>query len=228
MTDFFDDPAFVRDLFDFVLAMGLEFAQAQVDAGADLIGVGDAAASLVGPQIYEEFVCPYEQKMVDGLHAMGTRVRLHICGNTRRILPGVGTSGLRHDRHRLDGAHGAGAAGNWSGGRAGRQHRPGQDAPQRHARDRLRRRWPSVTAGRPSVYRRRRLRSAPRHARGQPAIAARVRPVASIAWCGILGNREPRFGTSRAHRQGHKQYGFHEAVAHGVVNGAATVTWDAF
>ena len=90
MTDFYDDPAFVRDLFDFVFAMGLEFARAQVDAGADLIGVGDAAASLVGPQIYEEFVRPCEQKLVDGLHAMGTKVRLHICGNIRRILPGIG------------------------------------------------------------------------------------------------------------------------------------------
>jgi MtaA/CmuA family methyltransferase len=93
MTDFFDDPPFVRDLFDFVLAMGLEFARAQVDAGADLIGVGDAAASLVGPQIYEEFVCPYERKLIDGLHAMGAKVRLHICGNIRRILPGVGSLG---------------------------------------------------------------------------------------------------------------------------------------
>ncbi len=93
MTDFYDDPVFVRDLFDFVLAGGLEFARAQVDAGVDLIGVGDAAASLVGPQIYEEFVRPYEQRMVDGLHAMGARVRLHICGNIRRILPGVGSLG---------------------------------------------------------------------------------------------------------------------------------------
>jgi MtaA/CmuA family methyltransferase len=93
MTDFFDDPAFVRDLFDFVLAMELEFARAQVDAGVDLIGLGDAAASLVGPQIYEEFVRPCEQRMVDGLHAMGTKVRLHICGNIRRILAGVGSLG---------------------------------------------------------------------------------------------------------------------------------------
>ena len=93
MTDFYDDPAFVRDLFDFVLALELEFARAQVDAGVDLIGVGDAAASLVGPQIYEEFVRPYQQKMSDALHAMGTRVRLHICGNIRRILPGVGSLG---------------------------------------------------------------------------------------------------------------------------------------
>jgi uroporphyrinogen-III decarboxylase len=47
----------------------------------------------VGPQIYEEFVRPCEQKMVDGLHAMGTQVRLHICGNIRRILPGIGSLG---------------------------------------------------------------------------------------------------------------------------------------
>ncbi len=93
MTDFFDDPAFVRDLFEFVLAMELKFAQAQVDAGADIIGVGDAAASLTGPAIYEEFVLPYEKRMVDALHAMGTKVRLHICGNTRRILKGMGSLG---------------------------------------------------------------------------------------------------------------------------------------
>jgi MtaA/CmuA family methyltransferase len=93
MTDFYDDPAFVRDMFDFVLAMALEFARAQVDAGADLIGVGDAAASLVGPRIYDEFVRPYEQRLVDGLHAMGTKVRLHICGNIGRILPGIGSLG---------------------------------------------------------------------------------------------------------------------------------------
>ena len=71
----------------------MEFARAQVEAGVDLIGVGDAAASLVGPQIYEEFVRPYEQKLVDGLHAMGAKVRLHICGNIRRILPGIGSLG---------------------------------------------------------------------------------------------------------------------------------------
>ena len=93
MTDFFDDPAFVRDLFEFVVTMELRFAKAQVEAGIDVMGVGDAAASLVGPQIYEEFVWPYEKKLVDGLHALGTKVRLHICGNTRRILAGMGRLG---------------------------------------------------------------------------------------------------------------------------------------
>jgi MtaA/CmuA family methyltransferase len=93
MTDFFDDPIFVRDLFEFVIEMELRFARAQVAAGIDLMGVGDAAVSLVGPKIYNEFVWPYEKKLVDGLHALGTRVRLHICGNTSSILEGMGKLG---------------------------------------------------------------------------------------------------------------------------------------
>jgi MtaA/CmuA family methyltransferase len=93
MLDFFDDPAFVRDLFAFVVEMELRFAREQINAGADIIGVGDAAASLVGPQIYDEFVWPYEQKLVQGIHAMEGKVRLHICGNTRRILEGMGKLG---------------------------------------------------------------------------------------------------------------------------------------
>ncbi len=93
MLDFYDDPAFVRDLFEFVVEMELRFARVQIEAGADLIGVGDAAASLVGPHVYEEFVWPYEKKLVDGVHAMGGRVRLHICGNTKFALAGMGRLG---------------------------------------------------------------------------------------------------------------------------------------
>jgi len=93
MLDFHDDPAFVHDLFAFVVEMELQFARVQVEAGADLIGIGDAAASLVGPRIYEAFVWPHERRLVEGLHALGTRARLHICGNTRFALAGMGRLG---------------------------------------------------------------------------------------------------------------------------------------
>jgi MtaA/CmuA family methyltransferase len=93
MTDFFDDPGFVTELFEFVLELELTFARAQVASGAELIGVGDAAASLVGPRFYQEFVWPYEKRMMDGLRAMGARTRLHICGNTRPILGLLGQLG---------------------------------------------------------------------------------------------------------------------------------------
>jgi MtaA/CmuA family methyltransferase len=93
MLDFHDDPGFVRELFDFVLDLALRFGEAQREAGADVIGVGDPAASLVGPRVYDEFIWPYEKRLVDGLHQRGLRVRLHICGNTRRILAGMGRLG---------------------------------------------------------------------------------------------------------------------------------------
>ncbi|MBZ5562410.1 MAG: uroporphyrinogen decarboxylase family protein [Acidobacteriia bacterium] len=93
MVDFYDDPAFVRDLFEFVVEMEGRFARAQVEAGADVIGIGDAAASLVGPGFYEEYVWPYEKRLVDQVHTLGAAVRLHICGDTRRILQGMGQLG---------------------------------------------------------------------------------------------------------------------------------------
>jgi MtaA/CmuA family methyltransferase len=93
MLDFYDDATFVRDLFEFVIELELRFARAQVEAGADLIGVGDAAASLVGPRFYGDFIWPYEKRLIEGLHALGTRVRLHICGNTRHLAAGIGRLG---------------------------------------------------------------------------------------------------------------------------------------
>ena len=93
MLDLYDDPAFIVDLFEFVTEMEIRFAKAQVDSGVDLIGIGDAAASLVGPVFYERFVWPYEKRMVDAIHAMGARTRLHICGDTNALLDGMGRLG---------------------------------------------------------------------------------------------------------------------------------------
>ena len=93
MMDFYEDPAFVIDLFEFVLAMATRFARAQVDAGADVIGIGDAAASLVGPELYDQFVFPCEKRLIEAVHGMGARVRLHICGNTNPILNRIGRLG---------------------------------------------------------------------------------------------------------------------------------------
>ncbi len=93
MLDFYDDPAFVRDLFDFVVELEVAFGRAQFEAGADLIGMGDPAASLVGPAFYAEFVAPSQKRIVDALHAVGAKVRLHICGHTRKMFADIGGVG---------------------------------------------------------------------------------------------------------------------------------------
>jgi MtaA/CmuA family methyltransferase len=86
MTDFFDDPGFVRDLIGFVLEVETSFAAAQVEAGADYIGIGDAAASLIGPDLYRQFVWGAERELVAAVHRLGVPVRLHICGTITPLL----------------------------------------------------------------------------------------------------------------------------------------------
>ena len=87
MTDLIDDPSFVQDLMAFVFENAMRFAREQLRAGADVIGVGDAASSLVGPDLYRDAVSAWERKFIDTIHDMGGLVRLHICGNTSAIFP---------------------------------------------------------------------------------------------------------------------------------------------
>ncbi len=93
MVDFSDDPAFVEQLFNYSVELAVGFAAAQIQAGADIIGIGDPPASLVGPRMYKSQVWPWQKKLVDAIHARGAKVRLHICGNTRRILASMGELG---------------------------------------------------------------------------------------------------------------------------------------
>ena len=86
MMDFYEDPSFMHDLTAFVFDVEMAFARAQVEAGADYIGVGDAAASLIGPALYREFAWEWEKRFVEEIHRMGVPVRLHICGNITALL----------------------------------------------------------------------------------------------------------------------------------------------
>lgn len=89
MTDYYDDGDLLHELASFCVDVALKFATAQIEAGADIIGIGDAAASLTSRAIYDEFIFPHEKRLVDGIHAAGGRVRLHICGRTSHLLDAI-------------------------------------------------------------------------------------------------------------------------------------------
>jgi len=93
MLDFYDRPAFVRELLEFCCELEIAFARWQIAAGAHLIGLGDAIASQVSPRMYRELALPYEQRIFQAVHEMGASARLHICGNTTRILSDMARSG---------------------------------------------------------------------------------------------------------------------------------------
>lgn len=86
MTDIFDSPEFTQELLEICAQQSIIFSEAQVDAGADMIGIGDAAASLIGPGIYKDMVLSYEKRIIDAIHKKKARARLHICGNVSSIL----------------------------------------------------------------------------------------------------------------------------------------------
>jgi len=89
MIDFYDDPLFVQELFEFTTELAIAFGKAQIEAGADVLGVGDAAASLIGPDLYNELVWPMEKKLITALQNAGAKIRLHICGDSRSILDSI-------------------------------------------------------------------------------------------------------------------------------------------
>jgi len=92
--DLMDDDGYVGDLMDLCVDVALEFAKPQVEAGADTIGIGDAAASQVSSDLYESLILPREQRLVRGLKEMGAKVRMHICGNITHLLPGLASLDL--------------------------------------------------------------------------------------------------------------------------------------
>lgn len=93
MLDLYDRPEWVHDCLDFCAEIGIAFARAQVEAGASIIGLGDAIASQVSPAMYEEFALPREQRIFRAVHEAGALARLHICGNTNHILPLMARTG---------------------------------------------------------------------------------------------------------------------------------------
>ena len=88
-----DEPEAMHNLLDICTRQAILFAKAQIDAGAHIMGIGDSAASLVGPSLYEEFVLPYQQRLIRAIHEMGIPVKLHICGNISPVMHLVAQTG---------------------------------------------------------------------------------------------------------------------------------------
>ena len=99
MTEIMKDlslrPSWLKELLEKCVEVGIAFASAQIDAGAHMIGLGDAAASLISPRMYREFALPYQQRIFDAVKAKGGIPRLHICGKTSHIHKEMSQSGAQ-------------------------------------------------------------------------------------------------------------------------------------
>ena len=95
MMDLITAPDLLRELMEFILPNEIAFAQAQVDAGADFIGVGESAASLVRPDHFTELISPFERELITAIQDMGVPAKLHICGDITQLLEAMASLGAQ-------------------------------------------------------------------------------------------------------------------------------------
>jgi MtaA/CmuA family methyltransferase len=94
LMDVMDDEAYACELMDICLEVGTEFAIAQIEAGCDTIGIGDAIASQMSPDKYGRLIQPREKKLVQAIQEAGGFAKLHICGNITHLLEGIADLGV--------------------------------------------------------------------------------------------------------------------------------------
>jgi MtaA/CmuA family methyltransferase len=93
MLMLYEKPDLAHKVLEWVTDIEVEFGRAQLEAGADMIGAGDAAASMLSPKLFGEFALPYERRVVDGIHDAGGLIKLHICGDTSRLIDQMAQAG---------------------------------------------------------------------------------------------------------------------------------------
>lgn len=85
MVDIRTAPELPKEILKFVVEMETDFALAQIEAGAQFIGIGDAIASLGSGDDYAEFNFPYLSELVDRIKKRGVYIKYHACGRTRHM-----------------------------------------------------------------------------------------------------------------------------------------------
>jgi uroporphyrinogen decarboxylase len=93
MFDLIDRPEMFHEAAEMITQNAIDFAVAQIQAGADTVGIGDAAASLIGTNLYEIHVLPFEKRLIDAIHEAGGLAKLHICGNISPIIALIAQTG---------------------------------------------------------------------------------------------------------------------------------------
>lgn len=81
------EPDLVKILIEKTTITAKEFARAQVEAGCDIIGMGDAICSQISEDQYREYIKEKHREIIDYIHSLGAFVKIHICGDITHLLP---------------------------------------------------------------------------------------------------------------------------------------------
>lgn len=81
------DPDFANRLMDKCMKTAKDFAKAQIEAGCEIIGMGDAVCSQIDADTYNLFVRDRHKELISYIQELGGKIKLHTCGDTTHLLP---------------------------------------------------------------------------------------------------------------------------------------------
>jgi hypothetical protein len=84
----YDDPAWVHELLDMLFRRKKVFVESLAGARYDILelGGGSASSTVISPRLFEEFVAPYDSRLIELAHRAGQRISYHTCGGMMPIL----------------------------------------------------------------------------------------------------------------------------------------------
>jgi uroporphyrinogen decarboxylase len=81
------DPDFANRILDKCMTTAKDFAKAQIEAGCEIIGMGDAVCSQIDVDTYNTYILERHKELISFIHGLGGKIKLHICGDTNHLLP---------------------------------------------------------------------------------------------------------------------------------------------
>ena len=81
------DSDFANRLMDKCIVTAKAFAKAQIENGCLVIGMGDAVCSQIDSDTYNFYVRDRHRELIEYIHELGGKIKLHICGDTTHLLP---------------------------------------------------------------------------------------------------------------------------------------------
>lgn len=90
MATFFD-PAWVHEFLAILQARKKVFIESLKGVRYDILelGGGDASTTVISPEIFNEFVAPYDAPLIEAAHNAGQKISYHTCGGMMPILEDI-------------------------------------------------------------------------------------------------------------------------------------------
>jgi uroporphyrinogen decarboxylase len=84
----FDDPSWVHQFLEILCKRKEIFAASLAGANYDILelGGGDASSTVISPALFDEYVAPYDTRIIEVAHQAGQKIAYHTCGGMMPIL----------------------------------------------------------------------------------------------------------------------------------------------